>query len=63
MNRLFHFSTGTLMTFAFNCSLTSSEAEYFLIKQLVSIAGGIICSILIAWLKQRWENRGNGRLK
>lgn len=57
MNRLFHFSTGTLMTFAFNCSLPSSDAEYFLIKQLVSIAGGILSSILIAWCKQHWNNR------
>lgn len=57
MNRLFDFSTGTLMTFIFSHSLFPPDISNLLLRQLLSIVGGILSSLLIAWLKSRWDNR------
>ncbi len=57
MNRLFDFSTGTLMTFLFSQSLFPPDLSNILLRQLLSIVGGILSSILIAWLKRQWDNR------
>ncbi|WP_251619737.1 hypothetical protein [Odoribacter lunatus] len=57
MNRLFDFSTGTLMTFIFSHSLFPSDLGNILIRQLLSLAGGILSTIVIARLKRRWDNR------
>lgn len=53
MNRLFDFSTGTLMTFIFSHSLFPPDISNLLLRQLLSIVGGILSSLLIAWLKSR----------
>lgn len=57
MNRLLDFSTGMLTTFAFSSSFVSSGMDSFLIRQLLSVAGGVLSAVVIAWLKRRWDNR------
>ncbi len=57
MNRLFDFSTGMLTTFAFSSSLVLSDMDSFLIRQLLSVVGGVLSAVVIAWLKRCWDNR------
>lgn len=57
MNRLFDFSTGTLMTFLFSHSLFPPDLGNILLRQLLSLVGGILSSVVIAWLKRQWDNR------
>lgn len=56
MNRLFDFSTGTLMTYIFSHSLFSPDIGNLLLRQLLSLVGGILSTIVIAWLKRRWDH-------
>lgn len=57
MNRLLEFSTGTVMTFLLSHTLVPSDLGTVVVRQLVSLAGGILSTVLIAWLKRRWEKR------
>lgn len=57
MNRLLEFSTGTVMTFLFSHTLGTSDLSSVLLRQLVSLVGGILSTVAIAWLKRRWEDR------
>ncbi len=57
MNRLVDFSTGTLMTYIFSHSLFSPDITNILLRQLLSLVGGLLSTIVIAWLKRRWDNR------
>lgn len=60
MNSLIHFSTGALSTFAFCNSLLPSDLCGMLTRQMISLIGGVLSAVLIAWLKRRWDDRGNG---
>ncbi len=57
MNRLFDFSTGILMTYIVSHSLFSPDIGNLLLRQLLSLVGGILSTIVIAWLKRRWDHR------
>lgn len=57
MNRLFHFGIGLLSTQGFFNLMSGSELP-LLQESLVSLIGGICSAILIAWLRWRWEHRG-----
>lgn len=59
MNRLFNFSTGTLLTFCLSSSLTPPEMENLLLNEIVSLVGGILSAILIAWLRKRWNDNNH----
>lgn len=59
MNHLMSFTTGTLSTLIFSSSWSIDDPGNLLVRQLVSLTGGILCTVLIAWLKHRWENREN----
>lgn len=57
MNRLLHFSTGLLSTQGIFNLLKGCEIP-LVQESLVSLIGGICSAILIAWLRWRWEHRG-----
>ena len=63
MNHMMSFTTGALSTLIFSSSWSIDAPGNLLVRQLVSLTGGILCTVLIAWLKHRWENRENDRLK
>ena len=57
MNRIFYFMTGTLSTLTVNNSLVMSGYSDFVVTQVVSLAGGILSSIIIAWLQKKWGEK------
>ncbi len=50
-----YFMIGMFSTLSFN-SVLSQMADH-LFAGVVSIAGGIVSSIAVAWVKRRWEQR------
>lgn len=52
-----YFIIGMFTTMSFN-SVLSPMADHFF-AGLVSIAGGIVSSIAVAWIKRRWARRRN----
>lgn len=50
-----YFVIGMFLTLSFNSVL--SQAADHLFAGIVSIAGGIVSSIAVAWVKRRWEER------
>ncbi|MFR2027403.1 MAG: DUF6266 family protein [Odoribacter splanchnicus] len=52
------FTTGALSTLIFSSSWVSTTGN-ILVRQLVSLTGGILSTVLIAWLKHRWKDKGH----
>ncbi len=50
-----YFMIGMFSTLSFN-SVLSQMADH-LFAGVISIAGGIVSSIAVAWVKRRWEER------
>lgn len=55
MNRLFCFATGSLSTLTVSNFLVLSGYKDVILTQLVSLAGGILSTVIIAWLEHRRE--------
>ncbi|MCB6973958.1 MULTISPECIES: hypothetical protein [Butyricimonas] len=50
-----YFVIGMFSTLSFNSVLSQMVDHLF--AGVVSIAGGIVSSIAVAWVKRRWERR------
>lgn len=53
-----YFIIGMFSTLSFNSVLSQVVDHFF--AGVVSILGGIVCSIAVAWLKRRWEKGKRG---
>lgn len=60
MNKLFYFTTGWLSTLSFSSLLGSQEAGGWQ-ETLLSLAGGVCSTVLIAWLRWRWKHKNSRR--
>ena len=58
MNHMMSFTTGALSTLIFSSSWSIDDPGNILVRQLVSLTGGILSTVLIAWLKHRWKDKG-----
>lgn len=52
-----YFLTGMFFTLSFNTFL--SQMADSLIAGTVSLLGGVLSSVIVAWLKHQWDKRGN----
>ena len=59
MNHMMSFTTGALSTLIFSSSWSIDDPGNILVRQLVSLTGGILSTVLSAWLKQRWKDKGH----
>ena len=59
MNHMMIFTTGALSTLIFSSSWSIDDPGNILVRQLVSLTGGILSTVLIAWLKHRWKDKGH----
>ena len=59
MNHMMSFTTGALSTLIFSSSWSIDDPGNILVRQLVSLTGGILSMVLIAWLKHRWKDKGH----
>ena len=50
-----YFFTGIFFTLGFNAFL-SQVADHF-IAGMLSIVGGVISSVVVAWFKERWNRK------
>lgn len=59
-----NFMTGCLTTLGVRASLSVAGWQVLqdsLLNVLVSLAGGLLSSVVIAWLQRRWKNRETGQ--
>ena len=56
MNRMMHFCMGWLSTLGISNLLDGVGMEFWW-DHLFSLLGGICSTLLIAWLRWRWEHR------
>ena len=57
MNHMMSFTTGALSTLIFSSSWSIDDPGNILVRQLVSLTGGILSTV--AWLKHRWKDKGH----
>lgn len=57
MNRFFYFATGSLCTLSVNSSLNLSGYHDLLVTQIVSLAGGVLSTLIIAYLERYQRKR------
>ena len=53
MNKLIEFMLGSCSTFSIHLGLMFTHA--------MSLVGGVVSAVIVAWLQQRWKERGKIR--
>lgn len=54
-----YFFTGIFFTLGFNAFLSQVADDF--VTGMLSIVGGVISSVVVAWCKDRWERKRSGR--
>ena len=54
-----YFFTGIFFTLGFNAFLSQVADDF--VTGVLSIVGGVISSVVVAWCKNRWERKRSGR--
>ena len=55
-----YFFTGIFFTLGFNAFLSQVADDF--VTGVLSIVGGVISSVVVAWCKYRWDKRRGGRV-
>lgn len=54
-----YFFTGIFFTLGFNAFLSQVAGDF--VTGVLSIVGGVISSVVVAWCKNRWERKRSER--
>ena len=54
-----YFFTGIFFTLGFNAFFSQVVDDF--VTGVLSIVGGVISSVVVAWCKNRWEQKRSGR--
>ena len=54
-----YFFTGIFFTLSLNAFFTQLANDF--VAGVLSIVGGVISSVVVAWCKNRWERKRSGR--
>lgn len=61
MEGIGHFVIGVFSTFCINVSFVqmgSVSVSEAMLSHVVSIVGGVLSAVVVAWLRERWRKRG-----
>ncbi|HIX03139.1 MAG TPA: hypothetical protein H9863_03360 [Candidatus Odoribacter faecigallinarum] len=56
MEKLMYFTTGGLSTLSISNLFSSVGVEWWL-ESLLSVVGGILSAVCVAWLRRQWERQ------